>query len=37
MERLSLINYKDPNWKKKLGGFKIDPTLNWKFAEIIKI
>jgi penicillin-binding protein 1A len=26
---------KDKNWKIKLGKFKLDPTLNWYFAEII--
>ena len=28
---------KDKNWKKKLDKFKIDPTLNWKLAEIIDL
>jgi len=28
---------KDKNWKKKINKFKLDPTLKWKFAEIIKI
>jgi penicillin-binding protein 1A len=28
---------KDQNWKKKIENFKIDPTLNWKKAEILKI
>ena len=28
---------KDQNWKKKIESFKIDPTLNWKKAEILKI
>ncbi len=27
--------HKDKNWKKKLNKFKIDPTLNWKKAEIL--
>ena len=27
---------KDKNWKKKLERFKLDPTLNWQYAEIIK-
>tara|TARA_B100000767_G_scaffold217655_1_gene205389 strand:+ start:902 stop:3262 length:2361 start_codon:yes stop_codon:yes gene_type:complete len=26
---------KDKNWKKKLNKFKLDPTLNWEFAEIV--
>jgi penicillin-binding protein 1A len=25
---------KDKSWQKKLDKFKLDPTLNWKFAEI---
>ena len=25
---------KDSNWKNKIGKFKLDPTLNWNFAEI---
>ena len=29
--------YKDPNWKKKIEKIKIDPTLNWKVAEIISL
>ena len=28
---------KNKNWKKKVDSFKIDPTLNWKKAEILKI
>ena len=28
---------KDLNWEKKISKFKIDPTLNWKKAEIIEI
>ena len=28
---------KDKNWKKKIQKIKIDPTLNWEFAEIVKI
>ena len=28
---------KDQKWKKKLKNLKIDPTLNWKKAEIIEI
>ena len=28
---------KDLNWKKKIKNFKIDPTLNWDFAEITNI
>ena len=27
----------DKNWKKRIEKIKIDPTLNWEFAEIIKI
>ena len=26
---------KNKNWQQKLNNFKLDPTLNWKFAEII--
>ena len=29
--------FKDKNWEKKIKNFKIDPTLNWKKAEIIKV
>ena len=25
------------NWKKKLNQYKLDPTLNWKFAEIVDL
>ena len=25
------------NWKKKIELFKLDPTLNWKFAEVISL
>ena len=28
---------KDNNWKKKIKNFKIDPTLNWKIAEILNV
>ena len=28
---------KNKNWKSKIENFKLDPTLNWKFAEIIEI
>ena len=28
---------KDKNWKKKIEKFKLDPTLNWEFAEIVGI
>tara|TARA_B100001248_G_scaffold260047_1_gene247343 strand:+ start:2995 stop:5301 length:2307 start_codon:yes stop_codon:yes gene_type:complete len=28
---------KDKNWEKKLSKFKLDPTLNWEFAEITEI
>jgi penicillin-binding protein 1A len=28
---------RNKNWKKKLENFKLDPTLNWDFAEIIEI
>ena len=27
----------DLNWKNKIEKFKLDPTLNWKFAEIISV
>ena len=26
---------KNKNWKKKLDSYKLDPTLNWHFAEIV--
>ncbi len=29
--------YEDKNWQKKISKFKLDPTLNWKFAEIISL
>ena len=29
--------FKDNNWKNKIDKFKLDPTLNWNFAEIIEI
>ncbi len=29
--------FKDNKWKKKLKEFKIDPTLNWKKAEVLEI
>ena len=29
--------FKDSNWKNKLKKFKIDPTLNWKHAEILEV
>ena len=35
-EGQSQIKIKNKNWKKKLIKFKLDPTLNWKFAEIIQ-
>ena len=28
---------KNKNWKQKLKKFKLDPTLNWHFAEIIEV
>jgi penicillin-binding protein 1A len=28
---------KDKNWKKKIDKFKLDPTLNWEFAEILNV
>ena len=28
---------KNKNWEKKLNQFKLDPTLNWEFAEIIQL
>ena len=28
---------KDKNWKNKLNKFKLDPTLNWKTAEITSL
>ena len=28
---------KNPNWKKKIDNIKLDPTLNWKIAEILSI
>ncbi len=29
--------FKDKNWKNKIDKFKLDPTLNWLFAEITEI
>ena len=29
--------FKNKNWEKKLNKIKLDPTLNWKFGEIVKI
>ncbi len=28
---------KDPNWSQKVENFKIDPTLDWKKAEVLEI
>ena len=28
---------KNENWEKKIDKFKLDPTLNWQFAEIISL
>ena len=28
---------KNGNWKNKIDEFKLDPTLKWKFAEILEI
>ena len=28
---------KDKNWKKKIERYKLDPTLNWHFAEIVSL
>ena len=28
---------KEKNWKNKLNKFKLDPTLNWQFAEVTEI
>jgi penicillin-binding protein 1A len=28
---------KDKNWKNKISKFKLDPTLNWQFAEIKEV
>ncbi|MDC0477316.1 PBP1A family penicillin-binding protein [Pelagibacteraceae bacterium] len=30
-------NIKDKNWEKKIQNYKLDPTLNWKFAKIIEL
>ena len=35
-EVLLLINLKI-NWKEIISQYKLDPTLNWQFAEIISI
>ena len=36
--RGSLANkFNDKNWEKKILQYKLDPTLNWHFAEIISI
>ncbi len=29
--------FKDKKWKKKINQYKLDPTLKWKFAEILGI
>ena len=29
--------FKNKNWKNKLSEFKLDPTLNWKFAEVLNL
>ena len=29
--------FTNPNWEKKLKDFRIDPTLNWKKAEILEV
>ena len=29
--------YKNKNWKKTIKNFKLDPTLKWKYAEIIDL
>ena len=29
--------YKNKNWKKTIKNFKLDPTLKWKFAEIVDL
>ena len=29
--------FSNQNWKNKIENFKLDPTLNWNFAEIIEI
>ena len=28
---------KNDNWKNSIAKFKLDPTLNWQFAEIISL
>ena len=28
---------KNVNWKKRLSQYKLDPTLNWNFAEIVDL
>ena len=36
--RGSITNkFEDKEWKKKLDNYNLDPTLNWKIAEIIEI
>ncbi len=29
--------FNNKNWQKKISQYKLDPTLNWKFAEIISL
>ncbi len=29
--------FKNKKWKKKINDFKLDPTLNWKLAEVISV
>ena len=36
MKRFPISNdLKNKNWKKVVERYKLDPTLNWKFARII--
>ena len=28
---------KNKNWKEKVNKFKLDPTLDWKVAEVIQV
>ena len=34
MERPITNKLKDKNWENKIKNYKLDPTLNWNFAEI---
>ena len=35
MERSVTNTIRNKNWKNSIKKYKLDPTLNWNFAEII--